>query len=163
MVAQLSAPMTPVSRQRVMSIDESILQMDQERRARRECIKRTVFNENKKRVQQSEPGLVEEDDSNKRQCLGLFLEDTWQDKENNNDFFNRQSPRVDFRSSEPLSQRSPLALRPRNLNFDLHSTVHDRSASYESLPYMPLSILLLLIILQKELYQRLNEITMPRA
>jgi hypothetical protein len=138
MLAESSAPVTPVSRRRVMSIDLSILQMDNERRARRECIKRAVFNQDKKRVERSAPAFIEEDDSNKRQCLSLYLEDDRQDKENYNDFFYRQPLRADSQSPEPLGQRSPLtfALRPRNQNYDFHSTAYERSASYESLPYM---------------------------
>jgi hypothetical protein len=77
MVVESSVPVTPVSRQRVLSMDLLLLEMDKERRARRECIKRAVVNQNKKRVGQFTPTLIEEDDYNKRQCLGLYLEDDW--------------------------------------------------------------------------------------
>lgn len=143
---------TPTSSRRNLSV----LEMDQERRMRRENMQRISLqplaeeNANYKRSNSSAPFLVEEDSrSVKRRCMLEFT-----GKENYNDDFLdlHLPPRTSFRSLLPAIEKlrpvpmraswnSPTLpvcnLRPRNLTADLDDSVSDKE-SVDSLPYMPL-------------------------
>jgi hypothetical protein len=147
-------PSTPVYllRPRVAYIDLTVLQMDRERRMRREGIKRAVFNENQKRAEQPTASLIDQRKrSSKRQCLefgrrldkeNIFETDQMPPLGSSDDIFGWSEDLQNW--NLPFTPRTTLvsSLRPRDLQSGLN-VCRDRSESFDSmvsmdLLYMPL-------------------------
>jgi len=135
------APLTPVHQHHEISIDEAVLRMDQERRIRREGIKRGDFQCHLKRDGPLTPILTLDGGfrTAKRQCLFFPVYDEDGEKENEGRDAQEERPTLAQRRGVNVPR---LTLRPRSLDSEMNECAHFSSSSSQrmtdfQLPYMP--------------------------
>jgi hypothetical protein len=129
------APLTPLHRRKVESIDSMISQIDTERRLRREGEKRSYL----KRTDHTPPSLVDESHQTaKRRCLSLDFSVVSDDE---NEETSKISFRQHWRRAPPqMIDGLSYTLRPRNLNRELSTCegfVGEVHRITDDLPFMP--------------------------